>query len=117
MLHLQEFIRGPLNMLPNLVTVSRSIEKGPQDEHVKRSLKKANPLLCLLCDRRHSTLNLAMMVDNRPLIVKGRNRVWILACGQANAPSKMGFPLEGRIGLEKTPQGPRWMLHRDLRKV
>jgi hypothetical protein len=27
-LHLQEFIRGPLNVLPDLVTVSRSVEKG-----------------------------------------------------------------------------------------
>src|SRR5580704_2936397 len=33
-LHLQEFICGPLNVLPDLVTVSRSIEEGPQDEHV-----------------------------------------------------------------------------------
>jgi hypothetical protein len=57
-LHLQEFIRGPLNVLPDLVTVSRSIEKGPQDEHVKRSLEEPDPLLCLLRHRRRSTLNL-----------------------------------------------------------
>ena len=65
MLHLQKFICGPLNVLPDLVTVSRSIEKGPQDEHVKRSLEKTGPLLCLLRHRRHSTLNLATMVDTR----------------------------------------------------
>jgi hypothetical protein len=69
-LHLQEFIRGPLNVLPDLVTVSRSIEKRPQDEHVKRSLEKPDPLLCLFRHRRHSTLNLTMMVDIRLSIVK-----------------------------------------------
>src|SRR5579863_123592 len=58
-LHLQEFIRSPLNVLPNLVTVSRSIEKRSQDEHVKRSLEESDPLLHLLFHRRHSTLNLS----------------------------------------------------------
>jgi hypothetical protein len=77
-LHLQEFIRGPLNVLPDLVTVSRSIEKGPQDEHVKSSLQEPDPLLCLLRHRRRSTLNLATMVDTRLSIVKGRCSVWIL---------------------------------------
>jgi len=57
-LHLQEFVRCPLNVLPDLVTVSWSVEKGPQDEHVKRSLEEPDPLLCLLRHRRHSTLNL-----------------------------------------------------------
>jgi hypothetical protein len=78
MLHLQEFIRGSLNVLPDLVTVSRSIEKRPQDEHVKRSLEEPDPLLRLLRHRRHSTLNLATMVDTRLSIVNGRSRVWIL---------------------------------------
>jgi hypothetical protein len=50
-LHLQEFIRGPLNVLPDLVAVSRSIEKGPQDERVKRSLEEPDPLLCFLRHR------------------------------------------------------------------
>src|SRR5258708_31710291 len=77
-LHLQEFIRGPLNVLPNLVTVGRSIEKRPQDEHVQRSLEDPGPLLRLLCHRRHSTLNLATMVDARLSIVNVRSKVWIL---------------------------------------
>src|SRR5882762_3554316 len=64
-LRLQKFIRGPLNVLPDLVTVSRSIEKRPQDEHVQSSLEKPNPLLRLFRHRRCSTLNLAMMVDIR----------------------------------------------------
>ena len=68
-LHLQEFIRGPLNVLPDLVTVSRSVEKRPQDEHVKRSLEEPDPSLRLLRHRRHSTLNLATMVDTRLSIV------------------------------------------------
>jgi hypothetical protein len=68
-LHLQELICGPLNVFPYLVTVSRSIEKRPQDEHVKRSLEEPDPLLCLLRHRRHSTLNLAVMVDIRLSIV------------------------------------------------
>src|SRR6202011_2170641 len=77
-LHLQEFIRSSLNVLPDLVTVSRSIEKRPQDEHVKRSLEEPDPLLRLLRHRRHSTLNLATMVDTRLSIVNGRSRAWIL---------------------------------------
>src|SRR5258708_19175239 len=77
-LHLQEFIRGPLNVLPDLVPVSRSMEKRPQDEHVKRSLEEADPLLCLLRHRRHSTLSLATRVDTRLSFVKERSRAWIL---------------------------------------
>src|SRR5580704_17584321 len=70
-LRLEEFIRAPLNVLPDLVTVSRSKEKRPQDEHVKRSLEEPDPLLRLLGHRRHSTLNLARMVDTRLSIVNG----------------------------------------------
>jgi hypothetical protein len=70
MLHLQEFIRRALNVLANLVTVGRPMEKRPQDEHVERSLQEPDPLLCLLCHRRHSTLNLRMMVGIRLSIVK-----------------------------------------------
>src|SRR5580704_17945011 len=51
-LHLQKFIRGPLNVLPELVPMSRSIEKRPQDEHVKRSLEEPDPLLWLFRHRR-----------------------------------------------------------------
>jgi hypothetical protein len=58
-LHLQEFIRSPLNVLPDRVTVSRSIEKRSQDEPVKRSLEEPDPLLRLFRYRRHSTLNLS----------------------------------------------------------
>jgi hypothetical protein len=64
-LHLQEFIRSPLNVFPDLVAVSRSVEKRPQDEHVERSLEDPDPLLRLLRHRRHSTLNPATMVDIR----------------------------------------------------
>src|SRR5580692_10323131 len=69
-LHLQEFIRGPLNVLPDLVTVSRSVEKRPQNEHVERSLEDPDPLLRLLRHRRHSTLNQVTMVDTRLSVVK-----------------------------------------------
>ena len=70
-LHLQEFICSSLNMLPDLVTVSRAIEEGPQYEHVQGPLEKSDPLLCLFCHRRHSTFNLTLMVDTRLSIVKG----------------------------------------------
>ena len=70
MLHLQEFIRSPLNVLPDLMTVSRSVEKRPQDQHVQRSLQEPYPLLCLFRHRRRSTLDLATMVDIRLSIVK-----------------------------------------------
>jgi hypothetical protein len=68
-LHLQEFIRSPLNLLTDLVTVSSSVKKRPQDEHVQRSLEEAGSLLRLLGHRRHSTLSLATMVDIRLSIV------------------------------------------------
>jgi hypothetical protein len=77
-LHLQEFIRGPLNVLANLMAVSRSIEKRPQDKHVERSLEEPDPLLRLFLHRRQSALELIMMVDIRLLVVKRRNAVRIL---------------------------------------
>ena len=77
-LHLQEFIRRPLNVLPDLVTVSRSIEKRSQDEPVKRSLEEPDPLLRLLRHRRYSTLNRAPMVDIRLSVVKEWSSVWTL---------------------------------------
>ncbi len=70
-LHLKEFIRAPLNVLPDLMTLSRSIEKGPQDEHVQRSVEEPDPLLSLLGYRRQSTPDLARMVDTRLLFVNG----------------------------------------------
>jgi hypothetical protein len=70
-LHLKEIVRCPLNVFADLMTVSRAIEEGPQYEHVQGPLEKSDPLLCLSCHRRHSTLNLAMMVDTRLSIVKG----------------------------------------------
>src|SRR5258708_22443002 len=77
-LRLQKFIRRSLNVFPDLVSVSRSIEKRPQDEHIQSSLEEPNPLLRLFRHRRRSTLNLAMMVDIRLSIVKGRSRGKIL---------------------------------------
>jgi len=53
------------------MTVSRAIEESPQHEHVQSPLEKSDPLLCLFFHRRHSTFNLAMMVDTRLSIVKG----------------------------------------------
>ena len=70
MLHLQKFICSSLNAFADLVTVSRAIEEGPQYEHVQGPLEKSNPLFCLFFHRRHSTLNLAMMVDIRLSVVK-----------------------------------------------
>ena len=72
MLHLQEVIRGPLNVLIALMTVSRSIEKRPKDEHVEDSLKEPAPLRCAFLHRRHSTVDLLAMVDIRLSIVKAR---------------------------------------------
>ena len=76
-LHLQEFICSLLNVLPDLVTMSRSIQKCPQDEHVKRSLEEPDPLLRLFRHRRHSTPDLVMMVDIRLSTGNGRDSVWI----------------------------------------
>src|SRR5882672_5843517 len=89
-LHLQEFIRSPLNVLPDLVTMGRSIEKRPQDEHVERSLEEPDSLLRFLGHRRHSTLNLATMVDIRLSIVNGRDSVIFEL--QVDCQQKRGFP-------------------------
>jgi hypothetical protein len=67
-LHLQEFIRSPLNVLPDRVTVSGFIEKRSGDEHVKRSPGGAPPVAALVSlqktlypqsgsDGRHSTID------------------------------------------------------------
>ena len=55
MLHLQEVVRRPLNVLADLVTVRRPIEKRPQDEHVQGALQKIRALLYLFCHGRRST--------------------------------------------------------------
>lgn len=78
MLHLEELIRCSLNVLSDLVTMSGSIKKRPQDEHVQGSLENTNPLLCRFCHRRQSTLDLAMIVGIRLSTVKGYRRMWIL---------------------------------------
>jgi hypothetical protein len=70
MLHLQEVVRGPLDGLPDLMAMSRPVQKRPQDEHVKRSLQKSGPRLRLFFHGRQSTLNLASIVDIRQSIVK-----------------------------------------------
>ena len=70
MLHLQEVVGGPLNVLADLVAVSRAIKKGSQDEHVQRALKKARARLCLFGHGRQSTLDLEAMVDVRLSFVK-----------------------------------------------
>jgi len=53
MLHLQEVMGGPLNMLANLVAMRWTIKKGSQDEHVQRALKNSISFF----HRRRSTLN------------------------------------------------------------
>jgi hypothetical protein len=55
-LHLQEIVRGPLDMLADLMTMRGSIKKRSQDEHVKRALEKGRPLLCSFLHGRQSTL-------------------------------------------------------------
>jgi hypothetical protein len=69
-LHLQEVVRGSLDVLSNLVTVSRTVKECSQDEHVKRALEDGRALLCLFRDGRHPTLDMAMMVDIRLPLVK-----------------------------------------------
>jgi hypothetical protein len=55
MLHLQEIVRCPLNMFPDLMAVSRSVKERSQDEHVKRALQKSRAFWCFT-HGRHSTL-------------------------------------------------------------
>jgi len=69
-LHLQKFICSSLNVLADLMTVSRAKEERPQYEHVQGSLEMSDPLLCLIFHRRRSTLNMTMMVGTRLPIVK-----------------------------------------------
>ena len=68
-LHLEKIIRGPLNMLADLVTVSRTIKKGfLQDQHVRGALEErfARSGVCLVMEDirlsigqngRHSTIS------------------------------------------------------------
>jgi hypothetical protein len=70
-LHLQELICCSLNVFANLMPMRRPIKKCPQDEHVERALEEPDPLLYLFRHRRRSTLDMAMMVDIRLLVVKG----------------------------------------------
>ena len=78
MLRLKEFIRGPLNVFPDLVPVGGPVKKRPQDKHVERSLEEPDPLLRVFLHRRHSALDLAMMVDIRLSVVKERSTAWTL---------------------------------------
>ena len=58
MLHLQEIVCGPLNVLANLVPISRPMKKRSQDKHVQRALQQICPLLCLFLGHgRRSTLD------------------------------------------------------------
>jgi len=43
-LHLEEIIRGPLYVLPDLVAMRRTVKKSSQDQHVKGALKKVRAL-------------------------------------------------------------------------
>jgi hypothetical protein len=56
-LYLKEIIRGPLDVLANLMPVRTAIKERPEDEHIERSLENRHTLLCLLVGGRHSTLN------------------------------------------------------------
>jgi hypothetical protein len=55
-LHLEKIVRGPLNMLADLVTMSRTIKKRSQNQHVQRALKKVGSLWWLPIHGRRSTL-------------------------------------------------------------
>jgi hypothetical protein len=57
MLHLQKIVGGALDVFSDLMAVSWSVEKGPQNKHVQSSLEKPVAFLCLLFDGRHSTLD------------------------------------------------------------
>jgi hypothetical protein len=67
-LHLQEVVRGLLDVLSNLVTVSGAVKERSQDEHVKGALEDGRALLCLFRHRRDSTLDLALIVGIRPSV-------------------------------------------------
>jgi hypothetical protein len=81
-LHLQKVIRGPLNVLADLVAMRRPVEKCPQDEHVQRALKKTGALLFWVChgrqstpdgdDGRHSTIALSRKTTEKQLSVDFR---------------------------------------------
>ena len=70
MLHLQKIIRGPLNVLADLVAVRRTMDKRAQDEHVKRALKKAMRC-CVSFSWKTFDPPIKVIVDIRPPIVKG----------------------------------------------
>lgn len=57
MLHLQELMGGPLNMLADLMPVRRSVQERFENHHVQRSLQNGTALLRFFRHGRHSTLN------------------------------------------------------------
>ena len=98
-------------MLPGLMTVSRPIEKRPQDEHIQRSLEEPDPLLRLLRHRRHSTLNLATMVDTRLSIAKdeadcGFSNDEFMPTRSLTSDIELNFPVPGGLSpaLTETPR-------------
>ena len=71
MLHLKEVVGGPLNMLANLMTMRRAIEKCSQNEHIQGSLEYTRSLLRMFGHGRHPTPEQELMVDTRLSIRQG----------------------------------------------
>src|ERR1700730_15646865 len=55
MLHLEEVVCGPLNVLADVMTVSRPVKQSAHDEHVQSALQSIRPLWCLLSHGRRSS--------------------------------------------------------------
>jgi len=56
-LHLEEVIRGALNVLAYLMSVRWTVKERPEDEHIERALENGGTLLSLFVSGSHSTLN------------------------------------------------------------
>ncbi len=78
MLHLEELVCRSLNVLADLMAVSGSIKKRPQNEHVQSSLEKSDPMLCMFHHGRNPTVTLAGIVDTRLSNVKEHSGMQIL---------------------------------------
>jgi len=70
MLHLEEIIRGALNMFTDVVAVRGTPYQSAKDEHVQRAKKEICSRLRLFCHSRRSTLNFDAIVGRLLSLVK-----------------------------------------------
>jgi hypothetical protein len=68
MLHLQEIVCRPLNVLADFMAVSWTVKECPQNQHVRGALQNGRALSGLFRHGRHSALEQDAMVGLYPTV-------------------------------------------------